>query len=158
MQLADRPLFEDQLGALCAGFNVPVTELRAEAYWRGLQRMHLGQFARVVEYALSEHGPERIPSVPQIWLLHKQARSQRPAAPTPVADAAPAYDALHGFAQRCLLHWLRQRGGVAEATLARLVAEKNRLLAQFREIAAEETLTADEVRPAMLRAFDRVAA
>jgi hypothetical protein len=154
VQTADRPLFEDQLGALCAGFNVPMTELRTDAYWRGLQKMHLVQFARVVEYALSERGPERIPTVPQCWALLKQQRATRPAdVIQPVATAT--YDALHCFAQRCLLRWLRENGPVPAEALQRIVSEKNRLLDQFRVIATEERLVADDVRPAMFRGFDQ---
>jgi hypothetical protein len=119
--------------------------------------MQLGQFARVVEFALSERGPERIPTVPQCWTLAKQLRAAAPRA-TPREEPPPTYDSLHCFAQRCLLRWLRENGPVADGTLAALVAEKNRLLDQFRIIAAEEELSADDVRPAMFKAFARLAA
>ena len=46
--------------------------------------------------------------------------------------------------------------GVSAGQLPRLVAEKNRLVGQFRSIASEEEVTAEEVREAMFAAFRRV--
>lgn len=159
MQLADRAMFEDQLGALCAGFNVPMTDLRTDAYWRGLQKMQLGQFARVVEFALGESGPERIPTVPQCWNILRQQRTNATKQPQESSGgSAPAFDAMHGFGQRCLMRWLFERGPVDELRLTRLIAEKNRLVADFREIARSEEVTAEEVRQAMFGAFARAAA
>ncbi len=157
MLSTDRTEFQDHLGTLCAGFNVPMTELRNEAYWLGLRNMQLGQFVRVVEHALGEDGPERIPTATQCWLLWKKIRAQRPRAPLPPVSAELTHDALHCFGQRCLLRWLRENGPVSDDVLPRLVAEKNRLLEQFRIIADEEQLTAEDVRPAMLRGFGLVA-
>ena len=99
MQLADRAQFDSQLGALCAGFNVPVTELRSEAYWRGLERMQLSQFARVVSHALGEDGPERIPTASQCWVIWKQIRHRRPQATAQTEPAEPQCDHFHGFGQ-----------------------------------------------------------
>lgn len=158
MQLADRAQFDSQLGALCAGFNVPVTELRSEAYWRGLERMQLSQFARVVSHALGEDGPERIPTASQCWVLWKQIRHRRAPGPESAPPQAPQFDHFHGFGQRCLLRFLRAAGGVDEDTLGRLVAEKNRLLGQYRLIATEEEITADELRERLLVSFARIAA
>lgn len=158
MQLADRAQFDSQLGALCAGFNVPVTELRSEAYWRGLERMQLSQFARVVSHALGEDGPERIPTASQCWAIWKQIRHRRaPTAESPPVAPAPQFDHFHGFGQRCLLRFLRSVGGVDDGTLGRLVAEKNRLLGQYRLIATEEEITADELRERLLVSFARIA-
>lgn len=157
MQLADRAQFDSQLGALCAGFNVPVTELRSEAYWRGLERMHLSQFARVVSHALGEDGPERIPTAPQCWTIARQLRAQRPRATEPAATQ-PTVTPLVAFGNRCLLRYLREARGVDDSTLARLVAEKGRIAANFAMIASEETVTAEEVRAAMFAAFAQATA
>lgn len=158
MLVTERSEFDDHLGTLCAGFNVPVTELRSEAYWRGLAKMHLGQFARVVEHALGPDGPERIPTSSQCWSIWRQIRNARPKAPDarPPLDQ-PTFDSLHTFGNRCLLRYVTTLGGVEPSTLERLVAEKNRLAEQFRLIGSEEAITADEVRTAMLRGFARVA-
>jgi hypothetical protein len=152
MRQTDFDEFTRQCSVLCAGFNVPATPERIDAYWRGLQKMDVLVFARVVEHALGQGGPERIPTVPQLWNLQRAMRSR----PAPqMAEPEREYDSLHCFAQRCLLRWLMENGPVGDEMLPRLVAEKNRLLEQFRVIAAEEKLTADDVRPAMLQGFDR---
>lgn len=80
MQLSDRTDFEAQLASLCAGFNVPVGD-RAEAYWRGLARMELRTFARIVEHCLGEDGPEKIPTTKQCWLHSKALRKNGADAP-----------------------------------------------------------------------------
>ena len=157
MQLADRAQFDSQLGTLCAGFNVPVTDLRSEAYWRGLAKMQLGQFARVVEHALGPDGPERIPTAPQCWTIARQLRAQRPRATEPAATQ-PTVTPLVAFGNRCLLRYLREARGVDDSTLARLVAEKGRIAANFAMIASEETVTAEEVRAAMFAAFAQATA
>ena len=154
MLSSERAEFDQHLGTLCAGFNVPMTELRGEAYWRGLAKMHLSTFARVVEHALGQDGPERIPTAPQCWALSKQLRAQRPRAPQ--AESGPTVEPLVAFGNRCLLKLLRETCGTDPETLARLVAEKNRLAADFRLIATEEALTAAEVREAMFAGFQRV--
>ena len=155
MLSTDRSEFADHLGTLCAGFNVPLTDLRSEAYWRDLAKMQLGQFARVVEHALGPDGPERIPTAPQCWSIARSLRA-RPSAPT-VTPPERVFDPFVTFGNRCLLQFLRTHGGVDEAALPHLVAEKNRLAGQFREVAAECDVSAEEVREAMRGAFDRIA-
>lgn len=154
MLSSERAEFDQHLGTLCAGFNVPMTELRGEAYWRGLAKMQLSTFARVVEHALGQDGPERIPTATQCWALSKQLRAQRPRATQ--AESAPTVEPLVAFGNLCLLKLLRETCGTDPETLARLVAEKNRLAADFRLIATEEALTAAEVREAMFAGFQRV--
>lgn len=75
MNAGDREEFEKLIAELCAGFNVPPGE-RPAAYWKGLAKMSLGQFARVVEQALGEDGPEKIPTVRAVWDLHRKRRSE----------------------------------------------------------------------------------
>ena len=53
MRSNDLQDFTRQVEVLCAGFNVPPTEQRIEALWRGLQHMDLTVFTRVVECALA---------------------------------------------------------------------------------------------------------
>lgn len=80
MLAIDRDEFRLQLHSLCAGFNVPVGD-REEAYWRGLGKMELRTFVRVVEHALGEDGPEKIPTTKQCWTLSKGLRRNGSAAP-----------------------------------------------------------------------------
>lgn len=76
MLTSDRSEFDAQLAMLCAGFNVPVGE-RSGAYWKGLAKMELLTFARVVEECLGEGGPEKIPTVGMCWAISKRARASR---------------------------------------------------------------------------------
>lgn len=76
MLSTERAEFEIQLANLCAGFNVPVGD-RVEAYWRGLAKMELRTFVRVVEHCLGEEGPEKIPTTRQCWSLSKVLRPAR---------------------------------------------------------------------------------
>ena len=85
MLLTDRTEFDAQMQVLCAGFNVPMGE-RSAAYWRGLAKMELRTFVRVVEHCLGEKGPERIPTVNAVWTLSK---SLRPPRITPEPTTAP---------------------------------------------------------------------
>ena len=75
MHTADREEFDKQLNALCAGYDKPVGD-RGDAYWRGLAKMDLPTFARVVEFALGEGGPEKIPTTGQCWQISKQLRAR----------------------------------------------------------------------------------
>lgn len=74
MQLANRAEFEQHLKRLCAGFNVPATPERVDAYWSGLARMNLSAFMRAVEFALGETGPDKLPTPKQCWALSKQSK------------------------------------------------------------------------------------
>lgn len=155
MQLADRGEFVAQLKTLCAGFNVPFTGEREEAYWRGLERMQVSSFARVVTHALSDHGPEKLPTVRDVWSLSRVLRRQQP----PMTDARdapppPAVDHWTAFANRRLAAWLRQYGPLSDASLARVVAEKRRLTEQFRLIASDDVVTEEEFTDALRRAWN----
>lgn len=159
MRSDDLQGFTSQVEVLCAGFNVPPTEQRVEALWRGLQAMELMVFTRVVECALAG-GTERLviekmPTAPQLWNLSRQMKAS---APAPVYREEPQkpFDHFHGFAQRALMVFLQQKGAASAASLKRLVAEKNRVVADFRLIASEDVVTADEFREALFRAFGRV--
>ena len=93
MLASDRAEFDIQLASLCAGFNVPVSD-RGPAYWRGLGKMELRTFVRVIEFALGEHGPEKIPTTRQCWSIAKAARPtyQPPAPPAGKQWTGDRYD------------------------------------------------------------------
>lgn len=157
MQTADRPDFVAQLKALCAGYNIPCKPETEDAFWRGLSRMPVSSFARVVDHALSEDGPEGFPNVRKVWALHRQLRRPAPApeAPPQQVDAL-TLDGYTKFANRALWRFLYDHNGAASAALAALTAEKNRVADQFRLIATEERVTAQEFREALFSAFRRV--
>lgn len=74
MLSTDRDEFDVQLAILCAGYDRPVGD-RGEAYWKGCAKMSLIEFARIVEYALGEQGPEKIPTVNHLWRMRSQLRT-----------------------------------------------------------------------------------
>jgi hypothetical protein len=110
MLSTDREQFEAQLAALCAGYNVPSTKDRQEAYWTGLAKMSLLQFVRCVEYALGQDGPDKFPTTGMLWKLHKAAKNQ-----TQTVKNAPQIeekDHLLFFANRMFMRHIVNRGGV----------------------------------------------
>jgi len=111
MLSTDRPEFEAQLAALCAGFNVPATKERQEAYWTGLSKMSLPQFVRTVEYALGEDGPEKFPTTGFMWKLYKQAKNQSQTIKQNVPQIEEQ-DHLLFFANRMLMRHIHNRQGL----------------------------------------------
>lgn len=77
MLTGDREEFDKQLAILCAGWDRPVTESRATAYWSGLGKMNLVDFSRVVEHCLGERAPEKFPTVHACWELSRMLKPQR---------------------------------------------------------------------------------
>lgn len=106
MQASERNEFDTQIQQLCAGFNVPVGD-RTEAYWRGLGKMPLHTLARVVEFALGEDGPEKIPTSHQCWGMAKQLRFRAPV--QRAAEPAWTCDALGVNANLRLLRHVNQK-------------------------------------------------
>lgn len=110
MLSTDRQEFETQCATLCAGFNVPPTKERIEAFWIGLKNMSLLQFVRVVEHALSEDGPDKFPTPKGMWALHRAAKSHPANADQPARPSDP--DHLLYFANRMFLRHLVNRSGL----------------------------------------------
>lgn len=83
MLQTDRAEFDRQMSLLCAGYNVHASADRLEAYWRGLAKMELPTFVRVVEHCLGEQGPEKLPTARTVWPLARslRRRSGPPEAP-----------------------------------------------------------------------------
>lgn len=160
MRSEDETEFKRQAEVLMAGYPGFISDRDSlvTALWRGLQRMDLLLFARIVDHVLS--GEADISAKAKLtpgllWGLSRSMRSRGPVSQQP-QEPSTQYDHFHGFAQRALLVFLRQRGGASAASLGRLLAEKNRIVSDFRLIATEDVVTADEFREAMFRAFDRV--
>lgn len=156
MQLADREQFVAQLAELCAGFNVPVTDARSEAYWRGLQRMELPMFARCVEYAIGQSGPEKFPTTGALWGIYRNLRRWRPPAAAAREEEAPKVDDFTAFANRRLIKFLMARGAVADVSIAAMVAVKNRLAESYREIDQSERVTEQDFARSLEVEFARL--
>jgi hypothetical protein len=157
MHKDDFPAFTKQVEVLCAGFNVPPTDLRLEALWRGLQAMNMGQFTRVVEVALTggtdKQPIERMPTTPQLWALARSMRAQAPARPS---KPEPVGDRFEVITTKFLYLFLRKKGPLAPEALQSVLAAKPKLINDWRTIASEEPITDVEFGVAVYRRFAQI--
>lgn len=154
MLSTDRSAFDEQLEVLFGGFPQFLTPNRKEAFWRGLQKMPLPLFARCVDHVLSEKGDDKLPTPNRIWQISQALRS-RPKVEQ--RSAPPQFDDFHAFGQRCLLVFLQQHPQQAdEATLQRLIVEKNKIVTALRAGGFDPNEDAAEVMRTKLKtAFQR---
>lgn len=113
MQTSDKAEFDQRLAVLCAGFNIPVTAERAEAFWRGLGQMGIVQFARVVDSMLGEQNEEIDPrklTVSVIWKQHRKLKT-RPSASAAPRDPEDNRDHIDDMLNRIIFNLMRARGG-----------------------------------------------
>jgi hypothetical protein len=101
MQSNERTEFDGLMDQFCAGMGVPSYDVRKEAFWKGLQKMSLIQFGRVVEHCLSEEGPDKIPNVPGIWKLWRSlaaaARTRSMPLPQPPEEQSEGLKLVSGM-------------------------------------------------------------
>jgi hypothetical protein len=128
MQAGDMPEFEAEIAKLCAGYEVPLTKHRKDAYWSGLRKLSLAQFIRCVEFALGEQGPEEYPGTKGIWRMHRQL-----SAPGGVhTSAKPSEpDHLEYWANRLLYAHIVTRGGLGPTELEACLKFKRSLIAWY---------------------------
>ena len=106
---SDYAEFTKQLQALCLGFNVPLGD-RPDAYWKGLQKMALSEFTRCVEFALGEHGPEKIPTTGEVWRIRGRLRTASQAG---IQSLPSPIDTTHASVQEQLCEYAMRRLGVS---------------------------------------------
>ena len=147
----DRPDFEAQLAVLFGGFQGFLTPPRVEAFWRGLQKMPLSTFVRCVDQALGENGSDKLPTVSTIWQISNTLRAYH--APTRPAEE---FDTFHAWGGRCLLTFLRQRNGVPDSAVPKLVEIKNRIVGNLKNSSKPsiDDIDVKEWRELMFSAFD----
>lgn len=107
MNSTDRTEFDSQLAVLCAGMDVPCTQERKEAYWKGLQQMSLSIFVRTVDFILAKETWARIPKPGQVWEVSRRMRAAGP--PPPPKDDGFRGDDWDAIANRYLLGYLTKR-------------------------------------------------
>jgi hypothetical protein len=112
MLSTDRTEFDAQVSTLCAGFNIPATQERKDAYWTGLAKMTLIEFTRCVEFALSEEGPDKPPIPKAIWKLHRDIKSNARTRTQQVVQRIEHQDHLLYYANRMFLRHIGNRGGL----------------------------------------------
>lgn len=156
MHKDDFDAFTKQAEVLCAGFNVPPTDDRIEALWRGLQAMHLGQFTRVVEVALTggndKQRIEKMPTTPQLWNLSRSMRARAPAK----VDLPPAGDRFQVIVSKFLWLFIFRKGPFAPDVLAQLLAAKDQLIRDYRIISAEEDISDLQFGTATYQRFAKI--
>lgn len=149
-----RDEFDDQFAALCAAFDRSYTADRREALRTAfVGKLSAVQVARVVEKLLGPDGPEKMPSVREIWQAH---RSLRAAQPKRVSEQErPPVETWDGHANAVLIRCaLAHQGRDSHAgwQLAR------RLAAQFRVLAedGDPDATYAALRAALLTEYGRL--
>lgn len=110
MQSTERAEFDEQVKLLFAGFNVPTSTERLEAYWKGASKMSMIEFARCVEAALGEDGPEKLPTAPAMWHIRSKlkARAQGPQQISVATTDATVQEQLCAYALIKLPHLSRE--------------------------------------------------
>lgn len=161
MHSTERPQFCKLVETLLAGFNTPVTEARMDAYWRGCNGMHLLAFERTVDFVLGPEGEDDLPTPKQMHYMHRRmlsARRAAAAAATPDKPEGPERDIFDRYCQRVLFHFLhgmaRRTGSAAtDESLAAMIDCKNRFVAGYREMCAEEPEASLDLRDALIDAL-----
>lgn len=148
MLSTERESFEAQLAVLFGGYPTFLTPPRVEAYWRGLQKMPLSVFVRCIDQVLGESGHDKLPTVNTIWQTSRMLRS--PAQTHTQEKPRQSYDNFHLFGNHLLMNFLRRHPQpVSDESLKELVKAKDRIVADYRSIHAEDPVTAEEVRDAL---------
>lgn len=154
MYSTDREQFDVQLSLLCQGYGFWVGD-RSEAYWKGLAKMSLPSFARCVEFAISEDGPEKLPNTHGIWKIHREMRSSGAPQPAAAIELPPQGKWLCRVNSLFLKYLERRRLTEVfkgDINLAARRAECLKLVEFFEAIEAERDPEATE--PEMRKRFD----
>jgi hypothetical protein len=150
MYQTDFDAFKQALNDLCVAVNRPINDDLTRVFWEDLKKFSLPEVLQRAKY-LRAAGKRQFTS--------NDLRPEADAKATPTTfTPPPEYPKFHGFGQRCLMQFLmRHEEKIEGPELQRMVFAKNKLLGDFRDMDAEgETVTAEQVREAMFRAFDRV--
>jgi hypothetical protein len=99
--------FNTLFDQVCAGLGAIPSDARRAAYWKGLSKMSLIQFSRVVDFCLSDEGPDKFPTVPGVWKLWRviaaAARSRSMPPPPPPEELSKGLQHVNGMFLKYLL-------------------------------------------------------
>lgn len=167
MQPTDRPAFAKLANALFAAFDKPPSDPRLDAYWLGLQKMHLHAFEQTVTHVVGPEGPEELPSPKQLFSIHRKVRNAQLAAeresrkPKPAEGevAAPEPDRFECYASRVLLAVLcsltaQHSSAATDESLARMVHVKHYFADQYRAMCIEDPDAALDMRDCLRKALE----
>jgi hypothetical protein len=150
----ERPQFEGHLAQMLAAYDRKPTPERTEAYWRGLAKMPLVAFERVVDHTLSERGSEELPSPKRCWQIYRDMRG------TPTVHGAtkstdPQQSKAKRWGNQWLFAYLTSKGAATKSSLAKLIAAKDRI-AESCESIPEEEFDPREMKPMLFPKFDEL--
>lgn len=148
MYATDFDEFKQSLGDLCVAVNRPFNDELARVFWDDLKTFPLSEVKQRAKY-LRAGGKRQFTSHD----LRPEKPPQQPASTYEKPEFQ--YDYLHTFAQRCLLKFALTYGPFEDRTMGMLVNEKNRIVTNFRLIAKDEQLTAEEVRERLFTGFNQ---
>ena len=148
-----RDEFDDQFAALCAAFDRGYTADRREAMRTAfVGKLSAAQVARIVEKLVGESGPEKMPTVREIWQAHRSLRAPAPrSAPDKLQHVWPPWQAS---ANACLIRCAQQfpgRDSTGGWNLARRLGHQFQLLADDGDVQSFDAL-----RAAMLTEYARL--
>ena len=149
-----RDEFDDQFAALCAAFDRGYTIDRKQALRTAfVGKLTILQVSRVVEKLLGPDGPEKMPSVREIWQTHRTMRAAPPKRESELPRAP--VETWDGHANVILI-------GCAQAHLGRDGRDgwelARRMAAQFRSLAedGDPAATFAGLKSAMLTEYARL--
>lgn len=159
MLSTERKGFEVQISQLCAGYNVPATQDRIEAYWRGLSKMHMAGLERCVEFALGEeYDEEKIPTTRGMWAIYRKTKPQRQSMPR-AEEVEKQVDKIEAFANHILFNFLGRQHSTSSEMHARMVTAKKQIAAAFRLSGFDPDENPGEVmREKLIAAFNKLRA
>jgi hypothetical protein len=152
MYQTDYDEFKKTLSDLCVSVNRPFNDDLCRVFWDDLKGAHLSEVRERAKYVRA-CGKTR-------FTAHDLRPEREPPAPANTYTAPdPSFDDFHRFGQRCLMKFATSYGGTLSAEQMRdLVEEKNRLVSDFRAMHREDEVTAEQMREALFRAFERIPA
>jgi hypothetical protein len=109
----EKPKFLEMLNTLFGAHGRTVWDGALAGYWKGLEKMSLMQFERVVGKAIdklqySERGVAKVPTVPELWDLHRGIRHEQP---KPQQEPTWTGDAWDTAANLLLLAYFERKKG-----------------------------------------------
>lgn len=165
MKPEEREAYTVKAAQLFAGFNVSATPERLEAYWIGLQDMHLVRFAALVDSALGPDADKwtagKLPTVSKLWQRFRDMRARAPG-PPPVTQTARdlGYEPTEWqtLANRIGMHYCRQVGEAGPAAVKSAWDALRRIAAWYELLAADHDpeATPERMKSAIVDEFRRI--
>lgn len=129
-----------------------------DAWRNAINSLNDYQLARGLRRVLAR-GSASAPTLPQFAKACRDVSSDDDERPAPVQQQIELQDLrtkFEAFADHLLLNFFMRNGGGSRACLPRMLAEKKRLCDGYLQISAEEHVTPEEFRDALVKAWRKV--